>query len=221
MKKLNIPFLTVVIIFAIPVYVWGEETDLVGSKEEIAFKVDSSSEVIYQANAAILFGIGQDVIAGVNSRVSGEIVLSNGGRSPNISGRLVIDAGTFDTENRIRDDHVRDILGADLYPDIVFDLSYIKVSDPLQLETLNGEHTIVGTLQIHGVTKEIGFPIKVSFDGERLVIDGTIKVKFTDFNIEPPKVALIVKQAEDELILKGHIVARKVAKPVQVSVSKE
>jgi polyisoprenoid-binding protein YceI len=69
------------------------------------------------------------------------------------------------------------------------------------------ELTIDGTLELHGVTKPLSFPVRVTLDGDTLVAEGKLAVRQTAFGIEPVSVGGVVK-VKDELAIACRFVAR-------------
>ena len=64
-----------------------------------------------------------------------------------------------------------------------------------------------GKLSIHGVTREITLPVRVTFDADRLQALGSTKLRQTDFGIKPISKAGVVK-VKDELEVTWRLVAR-------------
>lgn len=64
-----------------------------------------------------------------------------------------------------------------------------------------------GKLSIHGVTREITVPVRVTFDADRLQASGSTKLRQTDFGIKPISKAGVVK-VKDELDVSWRLVAR-------------
>jgi polyisoprenoid-binding protein YceI len=64
-----------------------------------------------------------------------------------------------------------------------------------------------GKLSIHGVTREITVPVRVTFDADRLQASGSTKLRQTEFGIKPISKAGVVK-VKDELDVSWRLVAR-------------
>jgi len=179
--------------------------------DTIVFKIDSNSVVEYEAYTKVFF-IGSEDIVGKNKFVSGEITWIKINSSVQFSAQIVIDAAKFDSDNETRDEDIREILEVDSFPQIVFELSNMEDFD-MQIigeegKTLEEQSFIaVGMLRIHGISKEIRFPISMSLQKNQIFVEGTAQIRFTDFNIEPPTFGWIVKRASDELNIKAHISA--------------
>lgn len=182
--------------------------------DTIVFKIDSNSVAEYEAYTKVFF-IGSDDIVGKNKSVSGEITWIKINSSVQFNALIVIDAAKFKSDDETRDEDVREILEANLYPQIVFELSNIEDFDT---RIINEEEKIleeqsfiaVGTLRVHGISKEIRFPISMSFQKNQIIVEGTAQIRYTDFNIEPPTFGWILSRASDELTIKAHIFAVRV-----------
>jgi len=182
--------------------------------DTIVFKIDSNSVAEYEAYTKMFF-IGSEDIVGKNKFVSGEITWIKINSSVQFDALIVIDAAKFESDDETRDEDIREILEANSYPQIVFELSNIEDFDTRIIheegKILKEQSFIaVGTLRVHGISKEIRFPISMSLQKNQIIVEGTAKIRFTDFNIEPPTFGWIVKRASDELTIKARIFAVRV-----------
>jgi polyisoprenoid-binding protein YceI len=59
------------------------------------------------------------------------------------------------------------------------------------------ELTIEGTLELHGVTKTLSLPVRVTLDGDGLVAEARLAIRQKDFGIEPVSVGGVVKVKDD------------------------
>ena len=182
--------------------------------DTIVFKIDSNSVAEYEAYTKAFFIVAEDIV-GKNKSVSGEITWIKINSSIQFNAQIVIDAAKFESDNETRDEDIREILEANRYPQIVFELSNIEDFDT---RIINEEGKIleeqsfiaVGMLRVHGISKEIRFPISISLQKNQIFVEGTEKIRFTDFNIEPPTFGWIVSRASDELTIKARIFAVRV-----------
>lgn len=182
--------------------------------DTIVFKIDSNSVAEYEAYMSVFF-IGTEDIVGKNKSVSGKITWIKINSSVQFNSQIVIDAAKFESDNETRDEDIREILEANRYPQIVFELSNIEDFDMRLIgeegKTLEEQSFIaVGTLRVHGISKEIRFPISITLQKNQIFVEGTAQIRFTDFNIEPPTVGWIVKRTSDELTIKARIFAVRV-----------
>ncbi|MCZ6702899.1 MAG: YceI family protein [Ignavibacteria bacterium] len=179
--------------------------------DTIVFKIDSNSVAEYKAYTKLFF-IGSEDIVGKNKSVSGKITWIKINSSVQFNALIVIDAAKFESGDETRDEDIREILEVNRYPQIVFKLSNIEDFDT---RIINEEGKIleeqnfiaVGTLCVHGISKEIRFPISMSLQKNQIIVEGAAQIRFTDFNIEPPTFGWIVSRASDELTIKARISA--------------
>lgn len=96
-------------------------------------------------------------VKGTAQAVSGEAQIGADGTA---TGSLIIDAGSFDTNNKKRDDHLRsaDFFEVIKYPTISFVASHVQPTGPGRLE-------INGVLTVHGQTQLLTLNAEISGDG--------------------------------------------------------
>lgn len=92
-------------------------------------------------------------------------------------------------------------LNVDKFPQLKFETTEVESKEP-------GKLTLQGLLTLHGVTKKVSLPVtyKESSDGV-YQFTGTLKVKQTDFGIEPESTAGVVK-VKDELEIRIMLTTR-------------
>lgn len=185
------------LLFAVPAY--AEEAPPPSSAT--AYALVTGSRVSYEAFAKMFFIIPNSIDAST-TKVAGSLGIDTA-----VNGVLTIDAASFDSGIGKRDDHIREILETKKYPAIEFSVSAVEPLTPGDTSSYTGAKTVRGGLTVRGVTKEVSFPATIKAEGESFVIDGAVEVKYSDFGIEPPTFAGIVKRAEDRIILKAHLVA--------------
>jgi polyisoprenoid-binding protein YceI len=102
---------------------------------------------------------------------------------PNCSVRGVIDSASINTSNEKRDHDLRGVNFFDVtkYPEILFQST--------QVEGKNGKLNVSGKLTLHGVTREISFPVTVSgpvkdlWGKQRIGISGRLTINRRDFGL--------------------------------------
>ncbi len=100
-------------------------------------------------------------------------------------------------------------LDAARYPDIRFVSTSVQpVSDP------KAEHAvqIQGRLTLHGVTREVPVRARVELAGGALAVSGTVRIRQTDFGIQPISKAGLVK-VKDELTVEFRLQGRRAPGP--------
>ncbi len=113
--------------------------------------------------------------------------------------QVTVDTASVNSNHAERDKHLRndDFLDVEKYPTASFESTSVEVTAP-------GQATVTGKLNLHGVTKEVSFPVSHvgggpdPWGGYRHGFTGTLKIKLKDFNI---KKDLGPASAELELLL--------------------
>lgn len=114
-------------------------------------------------------------IKGAFRKVSGNAVITPAGE---VSGTVTLNAGSIDTDNRRRDEHLRSasFLEAGEYPDIVFAADQVTARD-------DGV-TLAGSLTVHGRTRPVSVQAQVSGLGDDEVrIEGEAQVDRAEFGL--------------------------------------
>lgn len=164
---------------------------------ESGYRVSEAlSNGYYRAETSLLL-IGTDEIVGVNPALTGYV------EGDFFGGELLLDAKQFDTDNGMRDGHVRDILDTETYPTIRFLIASIRGID----EGEQGEATCEGILSVRAQSRRVTFPVRWKRDGTRLILEGKSRVSYRDFGIAPPDVGWgVIKQAGDAIEVGARVV---------------
>jgi polyisoprenoid-binding protein YceI len=90
-----------------------------------------------------------------------------------------VDANTVNTDNNMRDNHLRNETYFDVknYPRIRF------VSTKITPSNKTGTFTIFGKLTIKNQTRDISFPFTASLSNEGYLFNGTFRINRRDFNV--------------------------------------
>jgi len=67
--------------------------------------------------------------------------------------------------------------------------------------------TVAGSFTLHGVTKELTFPVNAALAGDKLTAQGKIEFKQSDYGIKPISIGGVVK-VEDKLVINYSVVAK-------------
>jgi polyisoprenoid-binding protein YceI len=114
-------------------------------------------------------------VNGVFRDVSGNAAVTAEGE---VSGTIAVRAGSIDTKNKKRDEHLRsaDFFEAGEYPEITFSIGGVRPSGP--------GIAVTGGLTVHGVTRPLTFEAQVSsFDGDEVWLDAQVTVDRSDFGL--------------------------------------
>jgi polyisoprenoid-binding protein YceI len=103
---------------------------------------------------------------------------------------------SFDSKNANRDSHAIEVAEAIKYPNITFNSKSIKQE--------GNKLSVEGTLNFHGVNKDIAFVAEKSGDKNKIQVTGGFEIKMTDFKIDPPSLMAIA--TDDEIKIKFSIV---------------
>lgn len=105
------------------------------------------------------------------------------------SGSLVIDPTSLSTGLGPRDQHMLVYaLDVENHPELRFDVSAATRAD--HRPELEGQWSLTGTLNLHGVALPITVPVTVSRDGALLRLQGEIPLTLADFGIPDPSVVI-------------------------------
>ncbi|WP_345976135.1 YceI family protein [Sulfurimonas sp. HSL3-7] len=145
------------------------------------FTLDTNkSYVYYEAKKKQFFNTYP--VRGINRGLSGSLEK----RELGYKGKLRIDVFTFDSNDSYRDDNVEEYLNAETYKLMTYDYEI-------------RENIAEGDMKINGVTKKITFPVTLKDENGQLFIEGNIRIRYSDFNIETPSNFFL--RAHDDLVI--------------------
>jgi len=127
--------------------------------------------------------------------------------------KLVIDAASYDSGNATRDRNVIQFaLEATKYPTINFESTALE-DVRIDVPGVSGSATVVGNLTLHGTTKILRVPVRVSMstDGQ-FSAGGEIEFRYTDFGVTVPRLAFLIS-AGDQTTVTIRILAQRPAAP--------
>ena len=146
---------------------------------------ENTSSVYYEAKKEQFF-MSFD-IKGINKELKGKIKETQKGYEGNIQ----INALAFDSDGSKRDEHVKeDYLKANQFP-------YIKFEYTIE------DHIARGIMYVAGENRHIEFPVKMRENDSRLIIEGSIKIKYSDFGIKTP--ANFILSADENLVIGANL----------------
>lgn len=163
-----------------------------------------------KATVAEPFGILRDrpTATGSFQLIKGEI--DGDPDNPGATGHvnLVINATTYDSGSDTRDRAVLSALETAKYQVIIFDSTGME-DVQIEVPGVSGSATIVGKLTLHGTTRVMRVPVRVSMttDGE-FSAGGEISFKFTDFGVKVPRMLFAIP-AGDEVTVAFRVIAQR------------
>jgi len=131
------------------------------------------------------------------------------GRTPDVSGTMVIDGTTAtqvvinaDLSTLESDEPFRDgTLGGQALETDRFPTATFTLSEPIEFGSVPADAQTVkvdatGTLTLHGVTRDVTIPLDAKFVNDVIVVTGLLDVQFADYGIQKPT-SLRVLSIED------------------------
>ena len=124
---------------------------------------------------------------GTTSDVSGSFVARLTQPGTGSTGRVRVEVGNLDTGIVERNAEMAQALESKKFPAFEFELTSFEATSA-DSKALTSSGTAHGKMTIHGVTREIAFPLRVSVDeSRRVVIEGEAPIRLTEYGITPPK----------------------------------
>jgi polyisoprenoid-binding protein YceI len=132
------------------------------------------------------------------------------GRTPDVSGTLVLDGttitsvsieadlSTLQSDNEMRDGQLqRQALETARYPTATFVLT-----KPIELDSLPADGdtisvTATGDLTIHGVTKSVQIPLEAKLSEGVVSVVGSTTIKFADYGMSSPQSMMVLSIADE------------------------
>jgi polyisoprenoid-binding protein YceI len=148
----------------------------------------------------------QEELAGIGAK-------SAVGRTPDVTGTLVIegttvpttkidvDMTTLETDDSRRDGAIRrQAIETSRFPTAAFELT-----EPVEFDAVPEDGTpvsvnAVGNLTLHGVTREVTFPLKAQLNGDVITVTGSLDVQFADYDIGKPSAAIVLSVEDHGVI---------------------
>jgi polyisoprenoid-binding protein YceI len=150
----------------------------------------------------VLFGQSKEA-AGRTSKVTGTLVIDD---DKVTTTDLTVDMASITSDENRRDGQFRGrIMDVATYPNATF-----KLIQPIQISnTATGTVAAkaTGDLTLRGTTKTVTFDLKAQRDGSQFKVNGTIPIKFAEWNIPNPSNA--VASTEDNGVLEFLVVFEK------------
>jgi polyisoprenoid-binding protein YceI len=100
---------------------------------------------------------------------------------------LVIDTGSYNSNIGLRDQDVHEYyLEVQQYPVIRFDSTGIQKIERPQSANDPWQITVRGRLEVHGVQREVLVPIRLLYETNKIMAQGSLRFVLEDFNIRVP-----------------------------------
>jgi polyisoprenoid-binding protein YceI len=123
---------------------------------------------------------------------------------------FTVKLGNLKSDKDMRDNRVRQTLNVSQYPTATFTASSVTGVDPSLPADQEHAFTLTGTLDLHGVKKEITWDVKARRDGNLMTGLATVKFRYDDFGMSPPNIGGFVS-VQDDVTIQVQIVAQSAA----------
>src|SRR5574341_569272 len=131
---------------------------------------------------------------GTTNEISGELVLTSDGAAlaEGATSRFTVDLRNLTSDESRRDGRVQQALETSVYPTATFTITGVTGYDPAIPEGEEQSLQLTGTLDLHGVQREVTWEVKAKREGNAVSALATLTVNFADFGITPPTFAGLV-----------------------------
>ena len=121
--------------------------------------------------------------------------------------KLVVDLTTYDSGSDHRDRLVlSSALETSLYSTAIFESTRVEKVEVVVPGAV-GSATVIGNLTLHGTTRQISVPVRLSLSPDGLFTgNGEVTFRYTDFGVKVPRLAFVFP-AGDEVTVKFRITA--------------
>ncbi len=158
--------------------------------------VSAESEARYRVREQLAgVDLPSDAV-GRTRAITGALVLEEG-QVVSEASRFQVDLRTLTSDQARRDNFIRrNTLQADRYPYAVFVPREVR-GLPSPLPT-SGEHgfQLIGDLTIREVTRPVTWEVRARVEGDRVIAQARTRFTFADFNLEPPRVPVVLSVDE-------------------------
>lgn len=162
--------------------------------------------VAYKVEKVVLF-ISKSEVVGKNCDISAQVL-------PEVGGlyhiEVIIPVRSFNSGDADRDKDVADILKADQKPEMTF-RSKAMTADQWKALFTKGDFEVEGELSIGNKSYPLKLHSKYLTTDDGAEVDGIAKVRFSDFDISPPKVVGgVLAKAKPDLELDFHLLSQRI-----------
>ncbi len=136
------------------------------------------------------------VAKGTTSDVKGTVNFTSEGLDPANPTTFTVGLKSLKSNESRRDDRAQTALETSKFPSATFTAKTLT-GMPKEFTSTDSVMQLMGTLDLHGVKKDVTWELKVKKDGDILSGLGTAKFKYSDFGIRKPDIGGFVTVEED------------------------
>ena len=146
---------------------------------------------------------------GTTDEVEGRFALTGDGGALASEGTssFTVDLRNLTSDKSMRDRRVQEALETSQFPTATFTISSVTGYDPAITEGEEQSLQLTGTLELHGVQREVTWDVKAKREGNVISALAKLTVSFADFDITAPTFAGLVSIA-DEATLQVQLIAQ-------------
>lgn len=126
---------------------------------------------------------------GSNPSVSGSITWNANART--VMSEVWVDLAKWDSGNALRDQHTRAMFEVEQFPK-----AHFRVTG-LAGDVTSGDITLKGTLDLHGVEKNVEIPSKIKIVDGKVSFNGSVVLRVTEYGMKRP--VLLGARVADEV----------------------
>jgi polyisoprenoid-binding protein YceI len=135
---------------------------------------------------------------GVTSAITGGITLDAGGKVDSSASRISVDLTTLTSDRSRRDNFIkRRTIVTDSFPTAELVVTGIRGLPATLPASGTMMLVLTGNLTIHGVTRPSAWDVTARLDGESIVGKAVTRIKFGDFGMTQPRVAIVLSVVDD------------------------
>ncbi len=132
-------------------------------------------------------------IHGKGTKPTGQMTVEAG----KVSGQAIFDLNSLDTGIELRNKHMKEkYLEVAKHPKATFEITEIKLPNPMPAGDFNQDAPFKGKLTVHGVTQDVAGVAKLKKEGSQLTGNVEFATTVKSFNIELPSFAGITMADE-------------------------
>ena len=161
--------------------------------------IEGQSEAWYLAPEKLASLPTSSTAKGATKEVAGEFHITADGLDTATPTTFTVGLASIASNESRRDSRMRGALETSKYPSTTFTGTSIS-GLPAEFGTTDTVLQLTGTLDLHGVQKEVTWELKVKRDGDILSVLGTTGFKYSDFGITKPHIGGFVT-VEDNVTL--------------------
>lgn len=147
---------------------------------------------------------------GKTSDITGHFALTATGLDTANTSAFTVKLTTLKSDKDMRDTRVQAALQTSTYPTTTFTATKLTGWPATFPEATNVDMQLTGTMDLHGVKKEVTWDVKARKEGAGFSLLATLTFPYSDFNISKPNIAGFVS-VDDTVTLQVQIVAQAAA----------